>query len=199
MCDRDEVKALLIVAAMSASAAADSGHWTSWDELGVLRARVDVGDGYTVTGEAVRFAPHVPIGQNVYIGAELDTGTISGRVPSGQTYRTTGGEQQPTAMATGKFGAVRAIIGVRMRFGILSAAGELAAGMHAADLEDAYGQQVAAVRADSTELEGRARIDLWITPRLTVGAIAGVGLDDSRDATAGLMFGYHFGNYDGMR
>ncbi|MBV8756886.1 MAG: hypothetical protein JO257_06420 [Deltaproteobacteria bacterium] len=195
------MRALLILVAMGTTASADPWRFTSWDEIGVLRTRLDMADGYAVTGEAVRFAPHVPIGPNVYIGAELDTGSLSGRVPSDATYRssTGGGEQVPTAAATGKYGAVRALIGVRMRFGMLSVAGEFAAGLHAADLQDAYGQEISATHANSTELEGRARVDLWVSPRLTVGAIAGVGLDDSRDATAGLMLGYHFGNYDGMR
>ena len=190
---------LLLVAAMTATAAADSNRFTSWDELGVLRERVAMEDGYAVVGEAIRFAPHVPVGHNVYIGAELDTGSLSGRVPTSPTYRTTGGEMLPSADASGKFGAVRALIGVRLRFGMLSVAGEFAAGVHAADLRDAYGQEVSATRMDSTELSARARADLWLSPRFTVGVLAGAGLDDSHDATAGVMVGYHFGNYDGMR
>lgn len=189
-----------ILVALPAVVSADPLHGASWDELGILRTQIDMEGGAVVQGEAIRFAPRVPISHNVYIGAELDTGTLSGRIPSTATYRSgSGGEMEPTAAVTGKFGAVRAVIGVRARFGIISAAGEFAAGAHAADLADAYGTQLDSVRSDSTVLEGRARVDLWVSPRLTVGGIAGVGIDDSRDMTAGIMVGYHFGNYDGMR
>jgi len=181
-------------------AASEPPHITSWDELGVLRTQIDMDGGATVQGEAIRFGPRVPINRNVYIGAELDTGTLSGRIPTTATFRSSGGgEMEPTAAVSGKYGAVRAIIGVRARFGFLSAAGEFAAGAHAADLHDAYGTQLDGVRSDSTVIEGRARLDLWVTPRFTVGAIAGAGIDDSRDVTAGILVGYHFGNYDGMR
>lgn len=193
------MRVLLLVAAMTATASADPNRFASWDELGVLRERVAMEDGYSVVGEAIRFAPHVPIGHSFYIGAELDTGSLSGRVPTSPTYRTTGGEMQPAAAASGKFGAVRALVGVRVRFGIVSVAGEFAAGVHAADLQDAYGQEISATRMDSTELSARARADLWLSPRFTVGVLAGAGLDNSSDATAGVMVGYHFGNYDGMQ
>ena len=189
-----------ILVALPAVASADPLRAASWDELGILRTQIDMDGGAVVQGEAIRFAPRVPISHNVYIGAELDTGTLSGRVPTTATFRTSsGGEMEPTAAVTGKFGAVRAVVGVRARFGFISAAGELAAGAHAADLRDAYGTQLDSVRSDSTVLEGRARVDLWVSPRFTVGGIAGVGIDDSRDVTAGIMLGYHFGNYDGMR
>jgi hypothetical protein len=205
-----DVRALL-VAAMLVPAVAFAGSLeedlasaeplrvTSWDEIGILRTQIDMDSGAVVQGEAIRFAPRIPISHNVYIGAELDTGTLSGRIPTSAVLRTSGGEMEPTAAVSGKFGAVRAVVGVRARFGFVSAAGELAAGAHAADLRDAYGTQLDGVRSDSTVLEGRARVDLWVSPRFTVGGIAGVGIDDSRDVTAGIMLGYHFGNYDGMR
>jgi len=166
----------------------------------VLRTQIDMEGGNLVQGVAVRFAPRISISNNVYIGGELDTGTLSGRVTNPTAYRTTGngGEMQPGDPVTGKFGAVRAVVGVRARFGIISAAGEGAIGAHAADLQDQYLTEVDAVRSNTIFFEGRARVDLWVTPRVSVGAIAGVGLGDSHDTTAGIMFGYHFGNYDGM-
>jgi hypothetical protein len=195
------VRALVaIVAAIAfpAVASADPLHGASWDEIGVLRARVDMDNGQVVDGVAVRFAPRVPITHDLYIGGELDTGTLSGQISQSAAFRTTGGEQGPMEAVTGKFGAVRAVIGARVRFGIVSAAGEFALGVHAADLRDQWGTPISGVQSDDVMMEGRARVDLWMTPRLTLGAIAGVDLADSRNSTAGLMFGYHFGNFDGM-
>lgn len=190
---------LLALVAIPAVASADPLHGDSWDELGVLRTQLEMDSGHAVQGVAVRFAPRVPISHNVYIGAELDTGTLSGRIATPASFRTTGGEMGPTTDVSGRFGAVRAVIGVRARFGVLSAAGELAAGVHAAELHDTYGTQVDGLSNDAPMLEGRARVDLWVTPRFTVGGIAGVDVEDSRNMTAGIMLGYHFGNYDGMR
>jgi hypothetical protein len=201
-CDKvTNVKAILLLLAIPAVASAEPLHADSWDELGILRSQIDLSGGNTVEGVAVRFGPRVPVTQNVYVGGELDTGTLSGRVTNPTAFRTTGsgGEMQPGADLSGKFGAVRAIVGVRVRFGIVSAAGEFALGAHAAELHDQYLTEVDALRSDTFMMEGRARVDLWVSPRFTLGGTAGVDLADARNTNAGIMLGYHFGNYDGMR
>jgi hypothetical protein len=48
-------------------------------------------------------------------------------------------------------------------------------------------------------LEGRARLDVWVTPRLSLGGVVGIELDQPRDLSAGLMLGLHFAPYDGER
>ena len=93
-----------------------------------------------------------------------------------------------------------AIVGVRARFGFISAAGEFAAGAHAADLRDAYGTQLDGVRS---ELDGARRSraarsvgNAAVSPSARLPASASM---TRATLTAGLMLGYHFGNYDGMR
>jgi hypothetical protein len=48
-------------------------------------------------------------------------------------------------------------------------------------------------------LEGRARLDLWLSPTFTVSGVAGVELDQPSDMSAAVMVGLHFAPYDGMR
>ena len=76
--------------------------------------------------------------------------------------------------------------------------GELAPGFHRAELRDARGLELATAESDSTTIEGRARLDLWVTPRVTIGAVAGVELDHPSEMTAGLMLGLHVSDFDGM-
>ena len=193
------MRALLLLLAVPGVAAADGFHPTSWDEVGVVRTRISMGDGHAVDGFAVRFAPHVPLRHNLYLGAELDAGHLTGDIATPAVFRTTGGEMGPTSAVQGTFGAVRVVLGMRGRAGIISAGAELAAGFHRAELQDANGLEVAVVEATSTMIEGRGRLDLWLTPKLTIGGIAAVDLGQPRDVSAGLMLGFHFGDYDGMR
>ena len=52
---------------------------------------------------------------------------------------------------------------------------------------------------DYAVVEGRARLDLWLTPRVTVGALAGVDLTDRNNVTVALTVGLHFHRFDRVR
>jgi hypothetical protein len=180
--------------AFSGVASADS-----WTEVGLVRSHMDMGGGHEVDGYAVRFAPHVAFNNHFYGGVELDGGRINGDVGVPQSYRTTGGEMGPTAAVNGEAYAIAALFGMRVRAGSFSGGAELAGGFHRADLRDASGLEVAWINGDQTMIEGRARLDVWLTPSFTVSGVAGVELDQPSDLTAGLMIGLHFAPYDGMR
>ena len=191
---------LLVLALAPAVASADPFHGSSWYEAGVVRSRIDTGNGYLVQGYAIRFSPRVAVAQHLYIGGELDAGSLDGQVATPPAFRTTsGGEMVPGTAVTGKLGAVRFVVGTRARAGIISAGAELALGMRSAELEDQWGTQLGTVDSMAPMVEGRGRIDLWLSPQLTIGGIAGIDLSQSRDVSAGLMLGFHWGNYDGLR
>src|SRR5690242_16141658 len=103
------VRALVLVAVLAPTiASADPFHGSSWYEGGVVRTRIDTGGSSLVEGYAVRFSPRVAVASHLYIGGELDTGTLDGQVATPATYRTTGGgEMTPMTAATGRLGAVR--------------------------------------------------------------------------------------------
>jgi hypothetical protein len=191
---------VLILAIAPAVASAEPFHGSSWYEAGVVRSRIDTGDGHLAQGYAIRFSPRVAVHPHLYIGGELDAGSLDGQVATPPSaYRTTGGEMNPATAVTGKLGAVRFVVGTRARAGMISAGAELALGMRSAELEDQWGVQIGTVDSMAPTLEGRGRLDVWLTPQFTIGGIAGVDLSQSRDVTAGLMLGFHWGNYDGVR
>lgn len=188
------MKAILILVAISGVASADS-----WTEIGLVRSHMDMGGGHVVDGYAVRFAPRVQLRDAFYGGVELDGGRISGDIATPPVFRANGGEMGPTSAVTGEAYAIAAVFGMRVRAGRISGGGELAAGFHRADLRDANDLEVATIDSTSTMLEGRARLDLWLTPQLSIGGVAGVELDHPSDLSAGVMLGFHFAPYDGSR
>jgi hypothetical protein len=184
---------VLLLVCVPAIASADA-----WNELGLVRSQLDMGGGHVVDGYAVRFAPRVNVHDHIYLGAEMDGGRIDGSIATPTAFRSSGGETGPTTTVTGEAYAVRAVVGLRMRAGSISAGAELAGGFHRAELRDAKGLELATIESDTTLIEGRARIDLWITPRVTIGGVAGVELDQPSSMTAGLMLGLHFADFDAM-
>jgi len=142
----------------------------------------------------VSFSPQLPIGHGFYAGGELDRGDLSGTITTPAAFRELGGEMGPTSDVVGDFMSVRVLLGVRARAGVISAGGELAAGFYREQFNDPLGTQLATVEANSTQLEARARMDLWITPQLSLGAM--VGADNHEDLSAGLILGLHIGHYD---
>jgi hypothetical protein len=183
-----------MLVAFSGVASADS-----WTEIGLVQSHMDLGGGHEVGGYAVRFAPRVHFGSGFYGGVELDGGRINGDIATPASFRVNGGEMGPTSAVSGEAYAIAAVVGMRLRAGAFSGGGELAGGFHRADLRDASGLEVAWINGDQTMLEGRARLDLWVTSQLSIGGVVGVELDQPRDMTAGLMLGIHFAPYDGQR
>jgi hypothetical protein len=202
------VRVLLLLVAMSATAAADpvsDAFWNrapahssfagdSWLELGAMRARIAMPGGHEVQGYALSFSPRLPLKHHLYAGAELDRGDVSGSISTPAAFRESGGNVGPTSDVVGNYTSVRMLLGVRARTGVISAGGELAAGFYREQFNDPLGVQLATVEANSTQLEARARMDLWLTPQISLGAM--VGADNHQDLTAGLILGLHIGHYD---
>jgi hypothetical protein len=127
-----------LLVAFSSVAAADS-----WTEVGLVRSRLDMGEGHVVDAYSVRFAPHVVFRDGLYAGVELDGGRIAGDVAVPPAYRSTGAETGPTTAVSGEAYSIGALFGMRVRAGSISGSGEVLAGFHRADLRDSDGLEVA--------------------------------------------------------
>jgi len=181
-----------------------------WVDAGVGVARVDPGNDSTYRGEYVRFAPQMSFHRNFYLGAELDVGKIDEvlnlspnacRSSGGTTCPNSNGSLIDTPMdphANGSLAAAKALFGVRTLAGPISVGGELAAGIRHASLKSATGYDVL-VSEDAVTFEVHGHVDLWLTPKLTVGAMVGADLADTNNLSAGLEIGFHLVNFDRMR
>ncbi len=179
-------------------------HAAAWYEATLGWSRFDVGP-YRADGELLRVGPRVAFGPLFYLGAEADFGHVSsvnnadgsttsafGRTASGN------GEMAPSAGGLGgSFGAVKLLAGIHANAGIISGAAELAGGLRLAELTSDYTGVVAS--GDYAVVEGRARLDLWLTPKVTIGALAGVDLTDRDNVTVAVTVGLHFHRFDRSR
>jgi hypothetical protein len=183
---------VVLLVAIPSIASADA-----WIDSGILRTETPMDGGRLVDGFVLRFAPRTNLSGPFYVGGELDGGQLGGEVTTPAVYRAQGITNATTELEGEQY-AVRAVVGVRLRIGIVSGGGELAGGFHRAELHTPLGIELATIESTSTMVEGRARLDLWLTPRLTVGAVAGVELDEPRALSAGLMLGFHAADFDAM-
>jgi hypothetical protein len=187
---------LVALVAMSASAAADPYAYVvhqqpheSWIDVGMEWVRVDPGNSAAYTGKAARFAPNVMVGHALFVGAELDVGSIGGDAPPGALARGSGEPYDPAVH--GSLAAAKAIVGLRTHAHAFSAAAELAAGIRHASLANASNVELASA-IDQGVVEAHGRLDFWATPGLTIGALAALDLFDGRNVAFGLQVGLHY-------
>ena len=172
-----------------------------WLDFGLGATRIDPGNGQTYRGEYVRFAPQVTISRVFYLGAELDIGSFDASLgPSNTTAARGDGAGTSMPMGTqidGQLGAAKLVGGARLMAGAFSGGLELAGGVRYTTLTAEPGTQ-----SNSTGmgvLEARGRLDVWVSPHLTVGALAGTDLARRDEATFALNVGFHFEPFDHSR
>src|SRR5580704_549029 len=179
-------------------------HGASLD-VGTSIGRVEPMSGTVLTDEAVRISPHIAINHIFYIGGEFGIGRLSGNGPSqADSLPIKGpgsGLPDPNAgmvvPLAGTAATVEAVVGARGFAGIFSGGVELAAGARSVHLEDAGDSGTTLLW--STIYDARARVDVWPTPRLSVGATAELGFEDRNDVSLGLVVGFHMMPYDAAR
>lgn len=164
---------------------------SSWD-IGMLWTRLDLPDGRVVDGEMVRFGPRFPVGAHLYFGGEVDAGTLSAGQLTPGDVAARGGSTIPSEALTGTISALKALAGIQVSAGAVTAAAELAAGMHHIGLASSLGMEVVEVDPRSTLIEAHARVDAWLSPNVTLGAIANVDTLGHGAFSAGVMLGVHF-------
>lgn len=163
--------------------------------------------GTTMTADLVRFGPRVAIGRFLYVGAEIDVGALSGASGAPTTALARDGATSPSStpgaadmMASiggGTYVAGKALAGARMFLGPVSGSVELAAGVRDYVLHDAVDRSLGGYFGSA--YEAHARIDLWATSKLTIGALANTDLANKSDFSVGVVLGVHFRRYDGAR
>jgi hypothetical protein len=174
-----------------------------WLDFGVSATRIDPGDGQTYRGQYVRFAPMTTIKNGFYLGAEIDIGSFDANqsVVANSAARGEGSTGTGGAMATGNsgtLGAAKLVAGLRMIAGSFSGGVELASGMRYATITPAD-SPMSTYSASAGVFEARGRLDLWLSPHLTVGALAGTDLARRDEVMFGLDVGFHFERFDHSR
>jgi hypothetical protein len=175
-----------------------------WLDVGVVYGRVG-GDGQSFTTEMVQFAPHLALSHLFYVGVELDAGRLADRTGTLMQDPLLGVVAENMDQ-TGEVAMAKALVGARGMVGPFSAGGELAVGVQSLVVREQLVALGGASNVDgdtggfSTIYEAHGRFDFWATPKLTIGALATVNLVSARDDLSfGLVVGYHFLPYDGVR
>jgi hypothetical protein len=163
----------------------------------------DAGDLRAANGIALRTLVH---GRNVYGGLESSFQLVDAE--RHLVYMESGAMLSPTI--TGTTNAL-AVVGTRrfadQLFGPLaphgvSAGAELAAGVHmtAIEAESVKGDCVTIDRTIDANpvVEGRARVDLWFSPHLSLGVWTGADAL-TRSPSGGILLSSHFRPFDGTR
>jgi len=162
-------------------------------ELGFVWSRFDtVGAVQPVTAKLIRFGTRAWFGRHAYFGGEADFGQISVDTndPANALARTDS-MMPPTNTVTGEIGEARVVLGASTSAGAFSGGAELASGVRYTTFRDDPHQEAGFADA-AFVVEARGRLDLQITRVLTVGAVAGVDLQDRHDVSVGLVLGMRF-------
>jgi hypothetical protein len=164
----------LATLALSTTAAhADHPAVVSFD-LGYLWDRVAVSDRTAIDGRLVRFGFRVSMGA-VHFGAEVDDSWLDGttQVPDGQLARAPAGSPPTMVPAgspvTGTMVAPKVVFGVHTRARMFTLATDLAGGVR-----DRRRHRLRHGRRSKMEplVEARTRVDWWLGPSWSVGAMA---------------------------
>lgn len=172
-----------------------------WLDFGVGATRIDPGDGNTYRGNYVRFAPQTTINRMFYLGAEIDIGSFDAGQPSASDTAARGGSTGGTTTMsdgnTGTLAAAKLVGGARLMAGPFSGGLELAGGVRYATITSVSG--VTTNAQGMGVVEARGRLDLWATPHVTVGVLAGTDIVRRDEATFALNVGFHFEPFDHTR
>src|SRR5262249_34925532 len=131
-------------------------------------------------------------GRHWYFGGELEIGTLSGLAPMDAAVNRTTMPPIGDPNVSGSYAAVKFVSGVRGFAGAFSGAAELAGGLRHAAITNPYGEYSADI-GNRGVIEAHGRLDWWLSPGLTVGAVAGIDMLDRSFMMFGLDVGMHFG------
>jgi len=197
---RTVTSSLLVVAVLASPAVADSDVIF---EIGYVRNQIAVTDETALDGQAVRFSIRIDRGRFFHAGVEAEEGILSGttRLPGGAVARlapdvemspdvtTPLGPESPldgNTLALKMFGGVHTNLGPRVQV-----ASDLALGFRDTWVDSDLGKDIAGYKM-APLLEVRSRIDVLLSQRMALGAIATTNLGESRDKSLGLVLGMRF-------
>ncbi len=143
-------------------------------------------------------------GKHVYGGLELGIARVAG--VEGATTTTSGAEEMPGAGITSTVQVLftgGAVLGARAAAGPLTLSAEVLGGarVYRTEVTSEYGACVTTDSDSSAEgaLEGRGRIDAWVSPWMTLGVFAGTDLRVPDTHVVGVSLGGHLRAFDGLR
>ncbi|MEO8841273.1 MAG: hypothetical protein ABI591_22675 [Kofleriaceae bacterium] len=177
------------------SRASGSGMWL---DFGAGVARVSPGNGGVYDGQFVRFAPQATLNRHLYIGGELDVGSFDGDAvahDSSAARGAAGAAMAPDGI-TGSMSALKAVIGARAMAGSISGAVELAGGIEFTEVTNA---SMVSNEAHRGVIEAHGRLDLWLSPVVSVGGLVGADLTEKDNLTAAVQLSFHFGSFERTR
>jgi hypothetical protein len=186
--------AIVVLCAVPSLARADGASF----DLGVVRSRVAVTDQTALDATLVRFAIRADVDSYVpylHIGVEAEEGSLSGttHLPNGVVARAApGSETSPTSstiesplegnvLAIKTFAGVHANASRRLRLGA-----DFALGMRDAWVESDAGNDVAGRKYEPV-FEARSRIDVRLTEKWLIGAMASSDLIERRDVSLAFL------------
>ncbi len=172
-----------------------------WLDVGVGYETVAPGDNVTYSAPMVRLAVSTGLGPHVYIGFAFTAGKITAAdgTPSGELPAVSEGsvDSDPSRNAEGNILAPQIVLGLRETTGAFAGAVELAPTERWTNGAFTYNGLERSMAQSTIEIHGR--VDAWITPFFTVGALAGVDVDSVHDLQAALFVGVHAYAYDRIR
>jgi hypothetical protein len=197
---RTVTSSLFVVAVLASPAVADNDVIF---EIGYVRNQIAVTDETALDGQAVRFSIRIDRGRFFHAGVEAEEGILSGttRLPGGAVARlapdvemspdvtTPLGPESPldgNTLALKMFGGVHTNLGPRVQV-----ASDLALGFRDTWVDSDLGKDIAGYKM-APLLEVRSRIDVLLSQRMALGAIATTNLGESRDKSLGLVLGMRF-------
>lgn len=170
---------------------ADSGTFTEGETSFGYRFAGEPGDRITTA-----VAPQLRIGLRLagplYVANEVEIGGVA----SGPGVRAEI-DGAPAASVSTTYAAARGVVGLSVQAEPLMFSAEIAAGMRV--LAYKIKDEPATSAQGRAELQARARIDVWLTPRMTIGATVGKSLLDRGDTFIGFSVGGHLRAFGGAR
>lgn len=169
-----------------------------WLDFGAGVSRVSPGNGGSYNGQFVRFAPQATLNRHIYVGAELDVGSFDGDAIASDSNASRGGTGATMAPngVTGSRSAAKAVVGARAMAGSISGGVELAGGVQFTEVTNA---SMVSNEAQRGVIEAHGRLDLWLSPVVSIGGMVGADLTEKDNMTAALQLSFHFESYDHTR
>ena len=198
----------LVVASSMASASADPSPESgkAWEqpnnaglffEIGGGWERLHPPNGLTYRAEYLRIAPALSLNHFLYLGAAMQLGRIYSAYGTQDSAIASIASNTFTDEGNGSTFAGQVFIGVRDFIGIVAVGGELAPTVR--ETSAGINFDYAADNSYVTTIEVHGRVDVWATPHISAGVMAGMDITSVHDFEAGLQVAFHVEPYDTMR
>lgn len=153
-------------------------------------------NGLTYRAEYLRFAPGVSLNRFLYLGAAIQLGRIYSAYGARDSAFAAVPANDYTDEGNGSTLAGQVFLGVRDLIGIVAVGGEVAPTVR--ETSAGMNFEYAADKSYVTTIEVHGRVDVWATPHISAGVMAGMDIASIRNFQAGLQVGFHLEPYDAM-